>query len=223
MTNYRRHRNSISNFINAALLIIAVALFMLASAIEAKAETTIDINIAQELANMQAAALQEVVIEINIQEELARMQAEEEKAAKEAEEKAALEALMAAQIAQQAQLEVANTSSSLASAVAGRTPITKTLNCSAYCPCKKCCGKSDGITSSGEKARAYYTVAAGSGYAVGTIIFIPALQNDVNGGWFIVQDRGSKISNNYLDIFMDSHDEANLFGRRDLECQIYQF
>lgn len=110
---------------------------------------------------------------------------------------------------------------SLASKVEGKTATVKTLNASAYCACSKCCGKTNGITSSGAKATAWYTVAAGSGYPIGTIIYIPALSNKPNGGWFVVQDRGGAISNNKLDIFCSTHNEALQFGRRNLECYIY--
>ena len=109
----------------------------------------------------------------------------------------------------------------LASLVEGITPKITTLNASAYCACYKCCGKTNGITASGKKASAWYTVAAGKAYPMGTIIYIPALSGKANGGWFVVQDRGGAISNNKLDIFVGSHSEALQFGRRNLECYIY--
>lgn len=109
----------------------------------------------------------------------------------------------------------------LADKVAGVTPTVVTLNTSAYCSCSKCCGKSTGITSSGAKASAWYTVAAGKKYPIGTIIYIPALSSYSNGGWFVVQDRGGAISNNKLDVFVGSHSEALQFGRKNLECYIY--
>lgn len=113
------------------------------------------------------------------------------------------------------------TANALAAKVEGKTPTVKTINASAYCACAKCCGKTNGITASGAKATAWYTVAAGKGYPMGTIIYIPALSNKPNGGWFVVQDRGGAISNNKLDIFCSTHNEALQFGRRNLECYIY--
>ncbi len=109
----------------------------------------------------------------------------------------------------------------LADQVAGITPTVVTLNTSAYCACSKCCGSSTGLTASGERASAWHTVAAGSKYPMGTIIYIPALSEKANGGWFVVQDRGGAISNNKLDIFVGSHNEALQFGRKNLECYIY--
>ena len=120
-----------------------------------------------------------------------------------------------------------NTSvTSLASKVEGITPTVKSLNASAYTA--STCGKSPtsagyGITSSGAKATAYCTVAAGSGYPIGTIIYIPYFANMPNGGWFIVQDRGGAISNNKIDIYMDTYNDCIKFGRRNIECYIYQF
>lgn len=112
-------------------------------------------------------------------------------------------------------------SNSLAKKVAGKTPTVKTFNTSAYCSCAKCCGKTNGITSSGAKASSWCTLAAGRAYPIGTIIYIPALKNKPNGGWFIVQDRGGAISNSKLDIYMGSHSQALQFGRKNLECYVY--
>ena len=111
----------------------------------------------------------------------------------------------------------------LAKKVEGITPTVRTFNTSAYCSCAKCCGKTNGITASGAKASAWYTVAAGKGYKLGTVIYIPALKNKPNGGWFVVQDRGGAISNSKLDIYMGSHSSALQYGRRSVEAYIYEF
>lgn len=114
--------------------------------------------------------------------------------------------------------------STLAKKVEGITPIVKTLNTSAYTA--STCGKSPsskgyGKTASGAMAKSWYTVAAGKGYPMGTVIYIPAMKNKPNGGWFVVQDRGGAISNNKLDIYMSTYNECIQFGRRNLECYIY--
>ncbi len=114
-------------------------------------------------------------------------------------------------------------STTLAKKVADITPEVVTFNTSAYCPCVSCCGKSNGITASGAPACAWYTVAAGSAYPMGTVIYIPYFKDEPNGGWFVVQDRGGAISSSKLDIFMNTHGEALQFGRRDLECYVYVF
>ena len=114
-------------------------------------------------------------------------------------------------------------STTLAKSVEGITPTVKSFNTSAYCSCAKCCGKTNGITASGAKATAWYTVAAGKGYKMGTVIYIPALADKPNGGWFVVQDRGGAISNSKLDVYMGSHSQALQYGRKTLECYVYEF
>lgn len=113
---------------------------------------------------------------------------------------------------------------SLAAKAEGRTPKVVTLNASAYTA--STCGKSAsssgyGVTASGARASAWYTVAAGKGYPIGTIIYIPYFANKPNGGWFVVQDRGGAISNNKLDVYMNTYNECISFGRRNLECYVY--
>ena len=114
------------------------------------------------------------------------------------------------------------TSEVIAASVAGITPTVTNLNASAYCACMTCCGKTNAVTSSGNIAKEWYTIAAGKGYPIGTVIYIPALSDKPNGGWFVVEDRGGAISNNKIDIYMGSHSQAIIFGRRNLECYIYQ-
>ena len=106
--------------------------------------------------------------------------------------------------------------------VVGMTPLIYLMNTTAYCPCEKCCGKTDGITTSGAKASQWYTVAAGKEYNLGSIIYIPSLNDKPNGGWFVVQDRGGAISNDKLDIYFDSHLEALQYGRKTQECWIFK-
>ena len=115
----------------------------------------------------------------------------------------------------------AATPAALEASVAGIEPRVVNLNTSAYCACMVCCGKTNAITSSGAVAKEWYTVAAGPGYPIGTVIYIPALADKPNGGWFVVEDRGGAITNNKIDIYMGSHSSALIFGRRNLQCYIY--
>ena len=113
---------------------------------------------------------------------------------------------------------------SLAARVEGKNPTVVTLNASAYTA--STCGKAPGSagygkTASGAYASAWCTVAAGKGYPMGTIIYIPYFANKPNGGWFVVQDRGGAISNNKLDIYMATYNDCINFGRRNLECYVY--
>ena len=125
--------------------------------------------------------------------------------------------------------EVARTTSvsgaALQAKVAGITPKVVTLNTSAYTAStcdKKPTDPGYGKTASGAYAKAWYTVAAGKSYKMGTVIYIPYFQNEPNGGWFVVQDRGGAISNSRMDIYFDTVGECTSFGRRNLECYIYE-
>jgi len=75
-----------------------------------------------------------------------------------------------------------------------------------YCPCVKCCGKSDGITASGVRATANHTIAAPSKYPFGTRIALDGY------GTFVVEDRGGAIKDNRLDRFFNTHQEALNWG-----------
>lgn len=88
------------------------------------------------------------------------------------------------------------------------------FDATAYCSCAACCGKSDGITASGAKATAGHTIAAPSSYGFGT-------QIEIDGVLYTVEDRGSAIKNNRIDIFFDSHQAANNYGRRTVEGKVY--
>lgn len=84
----------------------------------------------------------------------------------------------------------------------------------AYCPCVKCCGKSDGITASGVKAVEGVTVAMNKSIPFGTKIYIDGV------GERIVQDRGGAIKGNKIDLYFDSHEKALEFGRQTKQVTI---
>ena len=85
----------------------------------------------------------------------------------------------------------------------------------AYCPCVKCCGKTDGITASGVKAVEGVTVAADTKkLPFGTKINIQGV------GERIVQDRGGAIKGNKIDLYFDSHEKALEFGRQTKQVKI---
>jgi len=81
----------------------------------------------------------------------------------------------------------------------------------AYCSCTKCCGKSDGITASGKKAK--YGYVACNWLPFGKVVAIKGL------GEFVVMDRGAKSqfgspANHikHLDIWFPTHKQAKQFG-----------
>ena len=76
----------------------------------------------------------------------------------------------------------------------------------AYCPCAKCCGKSDGITATGTVATQGRTIAVDpSVIPYGTAV-------SINGNIYIAEDCGGAIGGNRIDIFFDSHADAWNFG-----------
>ena len=81
----------------------------------------------------------------------------------------------------------------------------------AYDPCLICCGKTDGITATGTAGKSGRTIAVDPSV-------IPYGSRVVIGGYvFIAEDTGSAIKGKHIDMFMDSHDTAMMFGRREGE------
>jgi 3D (Asp-Asp-Asp) domain-containing protein len=85
----------------------------------------------------------------------------------------------------------------------------------AYCPCEKCCEKSDGITATGVKAKANHTIAADPNILpYGTEILCGM-------GEFVVEDTGGALKGkNQVDFFFDTHEEALKFGRQQFTIWI---
>ena len=85
----------------------------------------------------------------------------------------------------------------------------------AYCACSKCCGKSDGITASGTKAKQGRTIAVDPKLIpYGTKVVI-------NGRTYVAEDCGGSIKQNRIDVFFNSHKDALNFGVRYAEVFIY--
>ena len=92
------------------------------------------------------------------------------------------------------------------------------LTATAYDACISCCGKTDGITRTGTKARAGQTIAVDpSLIPLGTKIYVPEL-----GQVFTAEDTGGKIKGNRIDIYMENHAKARVFGVKDLHAYILE-
>ena len=85
-----------------------------------------------------------------------------------------------------------------------------TVVATAYCPCVECCGKSDGITATGVKAKANHTIAADPKILPYGTEMLCSL------GEFVVEDCGGAIKGNKIDIFFNEHQEALDFGVKEL-------
>ena len=84
-----------------------------------------------------------------------------------------------------------------------------------YDSCYECCGKTNGITASGEKAQEGVTVAADTSILpMGCKIYIEGI------GWRTVQDRGGAIKGNKLDIYVPSHDSPMPYNKQKLNVWV---
>lgn len=118
-----------------------------------------------------------------------------------------------------------------------RGPPTRTvrMEVTGYCPCRDCCGwhrnwrlkpvfssgplrgqaKRIGQTASGSMAR-YGTIAADtSRYPFGTILYVPGY------GYGRVEDCGSDIVGDRLDVFFSRHSTAEHWGRQRLDVKVW--
>ena len=113
----------------------------------------------------------------------------------------------------QVQKKVTSRSSTLPRTSSTSTTGGTVYKITAYCPCSKCCGKTNGRTASGTTATAGRTVAASSKYAFGTKL-------NIGGHVYTVEDRGGAINGNKIDIFVNTHAEALAWGVRYLNVSV---
>ena len=78
-----------------------------------------------------------------------------------------------------------------------------------------------GITYTGTVAAEHRTVAVDpTVIPLGSTVFIPALADSPNGGWFVAEDTGSAIKGLRIDVFIPEKTEALAFGVRRLEVYV---
>lgn len=88
---------------------------------------------------------------------------------------------------------------------------TTTFKVTAYCPCIKCCGKTDGITATGTLATAGRTIA------VDPTVIPYGSEVILNGHTYIAEDCGGAIKGNKIDMFFNTHQEALNWGVKYIE------
>ena len=113
--------------------------------------------------------------------------------------------------------------------------IVRRMEVTAYCPCGKCCNwkrdwlgrtviatgpnagkrKDVGITASGAKAKPGTIAADTKKYPFGTIMYVPGY------GYGRVEDRGSAILGEHIDLFFERHKDALQWGRQRLDVRIW--
>lgn len=99
----------------------------------------------------------------------------------------------------------------------------------AYCLCKKCCGKSEthpeyGVTASGLK------IIPGTNMKViavdpnviplGTKVYVEGLNGAADYGYAIAADTGSAINSLKVDLYMDTHEKAYQWGRKSVKVYV---
>lgn len=82
-----------------------------------------------------------------------------------------------------------------------------------YCPCEKCCGKSDGITATGT------TATEGRTIAVDPSIIPLGTEVEIDGHTYIAEDVGGAIKGYKVDIFVNDHSEAIQRGKFEREVR----
>lgn len=119
---------------------------------------------------------------------------------------------------------------------AGVKPIEKKLLTTAYCKCQKCCGwerswlfgspvyssgpqkgkpKKVGVTAGGTRAKKGTIAADLSLYPYNTIMYIP------DYGYGRVEDCGSGVKGNHIELFFSSHQKALNWGKQTRNVKIW--
>ena len=102
-------------------------------------------------------------------------------------------------------------------------PRIVTMEVTAYCPCKKCCGpKAQGITASGKRINfndGLFVAADKNVFDFHTKLKIPGY---ANGQAVPVLDRGGAIKGHKLDVFFPSHAEALKWGRQRIAVTVVE-
>lgn len=164
--------------------------------------------------------------EIAVSAEELERQAAEEAARKAAEEEAARKAAEEAAANQSSGNNSSNggTSNSNSDSYKGATttPVTTsdsgdcigTFTITAYCGCKKCSGGS-GKTASGTTPTEGRTIAAD------TSVLPFGTQVVIGGIVYTVEDCGSGVNGNHIDIFFATHKKAMAFGKKTMKVYKY--
>ena len=159
-------------------------------------------------------------------EELQRREEEKLAAEQAAAEAAALAAQQATQTSTQTTTASTTTSTSSSSDTAYQgattTPVTATssgecigtFTVTAYCGCKKCSG-GNSKTASGTTPTEGRTIAAD------TSILPFGSQVVIDGVVYTVEDRGSGVNGNHIDIFFSTHAKALAYGRKTVKVYKY--
>lgn len=130
------------------------------------------------------------------------------------------EAIEAKREAEKAEAEAKKAETETNARIEARAEVkTMTVLATGYCPCSYCCGKSDGITSTGVRATEGRTIAVDPRMIpYGTHVLIT--DSSGNSHEYVAEDCGGDIQNSRIDIYFESHADANAFGRQWGELEV---
>ena len=103
------------------------------------------------------------------------------------------------------------------------------VKATAYCLCKKCCGKSEndpyyGVTASGLRIipnTGMKVIAVDpKKFSLGSEVYVESLDGSEDYGNAIAADTGGAIKGNHIDLYMDSHAQALEWGVRYVNLYI---
>lgn len=103
------------------------------------------------------------------------------------------------------------------------------VQATAYCLCKKCCGKSPsnpryGYTASGLRivpGTDMKVIAVDTNIVpLGTNVYVEGLNGAPSYGYAVAADTGSAIKNYKIDLYMDTHQQALIWGRKTVNLYI---
>ena len=98
-----------------------------------------------------------------------------------------------------------------------------TFTLTAYCTCKKCCGKnSPEVTGKPSRTRSGTSPVQGRTVAVDKNVIPLGTHIFINGHEYVAEDTGSWVEGNDVDIFFNSHREALIFGVQKAEVFVYR-
>ena len=108
-------------------------------------------------------------------------------------------------------------------------PIREEWICTAYCPCQICGGRysaqnrSNGIVIGAQGTELIQGLSMASGLPYGTVVHMTG--TDGYNGFYLCQDRPAeyilkRYDNKVIDIFFNSHAQAEAFGKRTVLIEI---
>ena len=95
----------------------------------------------------------------------------------------------------------------------------------AYCPCKKCCGRfADGRTHTGRDAYKAGVAVDPTVIPLGSRLDIPGYDRgpNGNGSWILADDTGSRVVGKRIDVRFKTHEEAIKWGVKRLKIRIWK-